>query len=80
MAKEEKKLSYEELNNIAHQLSNQAESLAKKLQESNQANFFNRLNFLFKVVEFGDRFSMQFLDNCVSEIEELMTIPKEENK
>ena len=74
------KMSYEQLENIAHQLSEQSRQLYKKLQEAKMENMFNRLKFLFKVVENGDKFKPEFLSKCVDEIEDLMTIPEEESE
>ena len=49
--KETKKLSYEELENVCHQLSEQSQTLYRKLQEANMTNMFKRLDYLFAVVE-----------------------------
>ena len=72
------KLSYEQLENIAHQLSEQAKQLYAKLQEANMANVFKRLDYLFKVVENAHAFSEEFVAKCVAEIEDLMTVPESE--
>ena len=72
---EEKKLSYEELNNVCHQLSNQSRELYQKLQEANQFNMFKRLDYLFAVVKFYERLSTEFATKCIEEIEQIMTIP-----
>lgn len=69
------KLSYEQLENIAHQLSNQVRQLHEKLQEMNNINLFKRLDYLFKVVENKQSFNSDFVISCTSEIEELITIP-----
>ena len=45
------KLSYEQLENVAHQLSEQNRQLYAKLQELQVDNMFKRLDYLFKVVE-----------------------------
>lgn len=76
------KMSYEQLENIAHQLSEQNRQLYMKLQSSNMTNIFKRLDYLFKVVENGHMFSEDFLTKCIKEIEELITVPedKEEDK
>ena len=50
------KMSYEELENIAHQLSEQSRVLMQKLQEANMGNMFKRLDYLFKIIEFEHRF------------------------
>ena len=71
------KLSYEQLENIAHQLSEQAKQLYMKLQAANMGNMFKRLDYLFKVVENGHMFKQDFLEKCITEIEEIMTVPEE---
>ena len=74
------KMSYEQLENIAHQLSEQAKQLYMKLQAANMDNMFKRLDYLFKVVESGHMFKQDFLEKCIAEIEELMTVPEEVEK
>ena len=76
------KMSYEQLEQIAHQLSEQARQLYNQLQKSNMTNMFKRLDYLFKVVENGHMFKQDFLEKCIAEIEELMTVPEveEDNK
>lgn len=71
------KMSYEQLEQIAHQLSEQARQLYSQLQKSNMTNMFKRLDYLFKVVENGHMFKQDFLEKCIAEIEELMTVPEE---
>ena len=75
---EEKKLSYEQLNEIAHQLSEQNRELYQKVQEMNMANIFKRLEYLFKVVDLSVEFKQEFVNKCKEEITTLMTLPKEE--
>ena len=76
------KMSYEQLQQVAHQLSEQARQLYSQLQKSNMTNMFKRLDYLFKVVENGHMFKQDFLEKCIAEIEELMTVPEveEDNK
>lgn len=74
------KLSYEQLENIAHQLSEQAKQLYAKLQEANLTNMFKRLDFLFKVVENAHAFNEDFVTKCVTEIEGLITVPETEEE
>ena len=64
---EEKKLSYEELENLAN-------TLYLRLQEADMSNMFKRLDYLFKVVENKPVFSAKFAKGCVDEIEDLLTI------
>ena len=83
MKTEKKKFSYEELNDIASQLSQQNQQFYAQLQRVNMTNAFKRLDYLFKVVENGALFTPEFLDNCVNEIEESLTIKEgdtEDNK
>ena len=74
------KMSYEQLEGIAHQLSEQNRQLFAKLQELNMTNMFKRLDYLFKVVESGHMFKQDFLEKCIAEIESLMTVPEQEEK
>ena len=71
------KMSYEQLEQVAHQLSEQARQLYSQLQKSNMTNMFKRLDYLFKVVENGHMFKQDFFEKCIAEIEELMTVPEE---
>jgi hypothetical protein len=72
------KMSYEQLENVAHQLSEQNRQLFAKLQELNMTNMFKRLDYLFKVVENGHMFKQDFLEKCIAEIESLMVVPEQE--
>ena len=75
--KEVKKLSYEQLEQIANQYSEQARQLYLKLQEVNMTNMFKRMDYLFKVVENNKVFSSDFVKKCINELEELMKLPEE---
>lgn len=74
------KMSYEQLESVAHQLSEQNRQLFAKLQELNIANMFKRLDYLFKVIENGHMFKQDFLEKCIAEIESLITVPEQEEK
>ena len=74
------KMSYEQLENVAHQLSEQNRQLFAKLQELNMANMFKRLDYLFKVVENGHMFKQDFFEKCIAEIESIMTVPEQEEE
>lgn len=76
-AQKQEKMSYEQLENVAHQLSEQARQLYAKLQEANMANAFKRLDYLFKVLEYASRFDKEFVDKCVAEVVAIMTVPEE---
>ena len=77
--KEKKKLTYEQLNEIANQLMQENMKLKQKCQELYMADTIKRLEFLFKVVESTYPFDKEFRDTCADEIKELMT-PVQEKK
>lgn len=68
------KMSYEQLENIAHQLSEQSRSLAGKLQEANLNNLFRRLDYLFLAVQNSNKFKVSFVNECIDEIQALLTV------
>lgn len=74
----DQKMTYEQLENIAHQLSEQARQLYAKLQAANMENVFKRLDYLFKVVENSPSFKTAFVNSCAEEIENLITVPDTE--
>lgn len=74
------KMSYEQLEQVAHQLSEQTRQLYVKLQEANMINIFKRLDFLFKVVELSHMFNTEFVVSCTQEIQDLLTIPEEKQE
>jgi len=73
------KMSYEQLENIAHQLSEQNRQLYMQLQNAQMTNVFKRLDYLFKVVENSSMFSTEFTNKCITEIVDLMTVKEEDN-
>ena len=83
---EVRKLSYEELENTAHQLSEQSrqlymqnQKLSKALQEADLANFYERLKWLWTVVASTAPYvSEEFRHKCGAEFEALMTRPGQE--
>lgn len=83
---EVRKLSYEELENTAHQLSEQSrqlymqnQKLNQALQESNLANFYERLKWLWTVITSTTPYiSEEFKQKCGAEFEVLMTQPEQE--
>lgn len=84
---QEKKLSYEELENAAKQISVQADALYKEniqlkqaIQQANLSNMYTELNFKFKVLEHSMMFNNEFIDSIVKEIEDIMTPKKEEEE
>ena len=76
---EERKLSYEDLEKVAKQLSIQVQTLSQKLQENNMELTFKRLDYLFAVANCPTGvFNDVFVEKCVKEIEEIMTPTPEE--
>lgn len=85
MTEQSKRFTYEQLEQIAGNLSNQVQQLSARLQETNMFNMFKRLDYLFKVLEVAQATTMldsDFVVKCAKEIEELMTpaTPEEEAK
>jgi hypothetical protein len=81
----EGKMSYEQLELIAHQLSTQNKELHTQLKEVESQSFFMRLEFLFKVLDHRTAFSTvqignSFVEKCAKEIQFLMTIPEKPSK
>lgn len=70
------KLTYEQLENICHQLSEQSRTLYQRLQEADMTNLFKRLDYLFAVVENFEKFPTEFAQKCVEEIVASMTLPE----
>ena len=69
------KMSYEQLQQVAHQLSEQTRQLYEQLQKANLTNMFKRLDYLFKVVENAHMFSEDFVKQCTEEIVDTITLP-----
>lgn len=75
---QEKKLTYEQLNDACNQLVQQNRQLMLRNRELEQFAMNKRLDYLFKVLEFSKEFPSDFIGNCASEIQEAMTLPQEE--
>lgn len=70
-------LTYEQLTEIANQLSRDNHTLRQQMQEMNYFNLFKRLDYLFKVVENDTKFAADFVETCKNEIVNLMTAVEE---
>lgn len=76
-----KKFTYEQLEQIAANLSAQVQQLNSRLQEMNMVNIFKRLDYCFKVLELNsEKLNPEFVVKCAQEIEDIMTPTEEENK
>lgn len=78
-SKETKKLTYEELESAAQNLSAQYQNLVErhkelyaKYQELLQNNYFVRLEWLFRVIN-SDKFNVDFRNKCEEEFINMMT-------
>lgn len=81
--REARKLTYEELENAARQISMQMDNLVKEnrqlkiaVQQLQLSNMYTELGFKFKVLENTKMFNEEFVEKCISDIEETMS-PKE---
>ncbi len=74
--KDTPKLSYEQLEQVAHQLSDQSNKLHVALQEANMTNIFKRMDYLFKVLEYSQYFNQEFITKAAEELKALITIPE----
>lgn len=86
MGEAKNKLSYEELENVCHQLSAQAQQLnvqnqqlRKMIEDANLTNLYKRLDYLFAVIDKDNAYlSHNFKVQCAVEIENLMATPEQE--
>ena len=81
------KLSYDELETAAKQISAQLDALAREnnqlriaLQKAQLGNLYTELEFKFKVVQNAEMFSTEFVERCIKNIEEIMTPEPEETE
>lgn len=83
-----KKMSYEDLEGISHQLSEQSRKLymqnaqlEKALQESNLAGLYKRLDYLWQVIHSTTPYiTEEFKNKCGAEFMSLMFDPEEETE
>ena len=85
---ETKKISYEDLQKAAGQLYQQNQQLINKCKQYEEQmqrlnNVEVRLHYLFEVLDKGSYFDNDFIDTCVNEVKEIMTIkeaPEEQSE
>ena len=91
MGEEKKeKMTYEQLENVAHQMSEQGrnlyaknQQLAKALEESNMNNFFKKMDYLWAIIHSESVYiTEEFKIKCGKEFMEMLSTeePKEESK
>lgn len=86
-AQERRQLDYQELENVAQQLSVQVQQLTKKnnqlvevLNQANLENLFKRLEWLWRIITTDNNalITSEFRKKCAEEFIKLMETPKEE--
>ena len=84
MAKEEKKMTYQELLKAASDLNaqnnyykEQTKAMQQKIVELSNFAMFKRLDYLFEVIKNENGFPMEFVEACRHEIIETMTLSAE---
>ena len=84
-AQEPRKLSYEELENVVHQMSEQGRQLSTQnqqlrqmLQESDLTNFYKRLDYLWQIINSDTPYiSEEFRQKCGEEYMNMITPPEQ---
>ena len=76
---EVKKLSYEQLQELANQLVQQNAQLRETFNRINNEVMFKRLDYLFEVLKYSEHFDMDFYKDCVNEIEKAISIKNSES-
>ena len=70
--KQPEKLSYEKLNEVCSQLSQQNKMLVEQINQLRQADFYKGIDYFFKIVENSDKFTPEYVANIVTKIEALI--------
>lgn len=77
MEENNKKMSYEELEQLVSQLGEQNNMLMAELRNRNAAMMLKRLDYLFQVLDKESVFEYDFVEACAQEIKEALAKPKE---
>ena len=78
---DQKKVSYEQLEQIAGNLNNRCNMLYQQLQQAqNTIAEFNEIGMLLDVIKQAEQFSPEFIDRCAKKIEELITKALDESE
>ena len=80
MEENKKKLSYEELENVAAQLQQENMQFRQMINQINYNNFFKRLDYLFEVLKLSHMFPQEFTTDCSDEIMQCMKIISPEDE
>lgn len=72
--KKEEKLSYEQLENVARDLTMQRNQLVSQLQSARRViSEFNDLGMLLSIIDKSEYFHSAFIDRCTAKIEYLVS-------
>lgn len=80
MEENKKKLSYEELENVAAQLQQENMQFRQMINQINYNNFFKRLDYLFEVLKLSHMFPQEFTTDCSDEIMQCMKVISSEDE
>lgn len=80
MEENKKKLSYEELENVAAQLQQENMQFRQMINQINYNNFFKRLDYLFEVLKLSHMFPQEFTTDCSDEIMQCMKVISPEDE
>lgn len=74
MAEKNEKLSYEELEKFAQELSQRNSQMEEYIKNNHTQEAIARLNYLFKVLEFAKHFSKEYVSKAVADIERILVM------
>lgn len=66
--------TYEQLKYFVDQLATQNRALREQVMHLSNEASYKRMDYLFKVIEYNEMFSGDFISKCISEIQEALTI------
>lgn len=72
MEEKKKKLSYEELESLTKQLTEQNDILMNQNNQVNMVTFFKRLDYLFRMLEYSKLFKEEITNKVCEEINNLL--------
>lgn len=73
------RISYDQLNNIAMQLSEHNRKLVQQLNDRDYSIQIKRIDWLLSIIGMSDKFSTEFIIRCIEEIEQQFTINETDN-
>lgn len=70
----EKKLTYEQLEQVANSLNNRCRDLYNSLQEAQKViSSFNEIGMLLSIIEHGGHFNYEFVERCSKKIQDVVS-------